>query len=141
MVALHAFFTWNRRVGDLRGVPDLQLEVVEVGNGAKGLGEAVTAASMVTKHTPVLEPCDGVFDACTSAAMAPPARISRDASPSVARSHELGDASIAAIGEYTAMANARLLDRRAAVAHGVISVARTTRRGSSRRRFDVRSTS
>ena len=64
---------------------------------------------MITKHAPILESCNRVFDSCASTSVPPPVRVANDRATSKSRREQLRDATVSTIGEHpTVMATQRL---------------------------------
>lgn len=85
--------------------------------------------SVVTEDTPHLESADRVLDACTSTAMPAPRGIAHDAASAKGRCDELGNAAIAAVGEYTPVPRTQRLDLRTTVVDWIVAIARAARSG------------
>jgi hypothetical protein len=64
-----------------------------------------------------------VLDACSTSTVAAPRGVSNDAATGEAWRNELVDSSIAAVGENATVVLGHLLDGRAAVVNGVVTVA------------------
>src|ERR1700704_3173452 len=84
---------------------------------------------MVPQDTPVLEASNHVFDPGSTSTMSTPRSVAQDLASTKHRRDELGDAAVAAVGESATMPLAERRDARAAVVHGVVAVAWTTRGG------------
>lgn len=104
------------------------------GDRSKSGVEMTPAPSVISKHTPVLEPCERVLDTSTPSTMTAPRTIPHDAVSAEDRRDELWYAAIAAIGEDAAMILAQSFDGRASVVDRIIAIART----AGRRRNDVK---
>ena len=84
---------------------------------------------MIAQDAPIFEPGDGVLDARPTSTVATPRGVSNDAATREAWCNELVDASIAAVGENATVVLGQLLDDRAAVVNGVVTVAWSARLG------------
>ena len=91
------------------------------------VGEVAASASVIAQYAPELDPCDRVFDARTSTSMTTPCTVPEDAAAMEDWRDELGDASIAAVREDTAVLLAQRLDLRATVVHRIVAIAWTAR--------------
>src|SRR5262245_15167707 len=85
-----------------------------------------SASPVVAENTPDLEPRDGMFDPGPSTTVSAPAGITHDSDPIEHRRDELGDATVATIGQDTSMVLAQSFDRRASVMERVVAIAGTT---------------
>src|SRR5437868_4389624 len=80
---------------------------------------------MVAKHPPVLQPCDGVLDACSSATVATPRTVSDDPVAAEDRRDQFGHTAIASVSQHASMPSTQSLDDRGAVMHRIVAVAGT----------------
>jgi hypothetical protein len=95
---------------------------VKICNGFDGVSEVTTTAAVIAEDTPVLEACDGVLDACSTSAMETPHAIADDSVLAKHGCDELGDTSIAAVGEDAPVRLAQRLDERAAVVQRIVAI-------------------
>jgi hypothetical protein len=75
------------------------VEIVKEGDGFQRGGEMTRTAAMVAQHSPVLQPCDRMFDPGTPSPVASPGAIAADPVALEHRRDELRDAAIAAVSE------------------------------------------
>ncbi len=99
---------------------------MQEGNRSQRREQMMSAAPMISQHSPGLELCDHVFDPGTTATMAPPRAISEDAIAMKGGRDQLRHTAVATISKHSSMVLAHRLDGGATIVERVVAIAGTT---------------
>jgi len=93
--------------------------------GAEGVSEGWSPATVVSEDAPVLEPRQGVFDPCATLPVLPVALVAEDPVSPKDGGDEFLKPSVAAVGEDASVLAAEGLNSRSPIMDPVVSISRT----------------